>query len=103
MLDAMGNKKQPSKESNDALIAMMMGVGINTPSPPGAKSQLSKEAVDKCVAAINVAIVIPADDQPKCIICTKVVASCYANDVPYNSSTGEKVCARLLHPLHVGS
>jgi hypothetical protein len=71
-------KKIPSKEANDALITTMMGISINTPSPPGVKSQLSKEAADECVAAVNAAIVIlhpTADDQPKCIICTKAVAS----------------------------
>jgi hypothetical protein len=56
----------------------MLGVGIDAPSAPEpTKTRLSKKAVDECIAAVNVTLVIPhptADDQPKCVTCKSAAA-----------------------------
>ena len=74
----MEGMKKRSKKENDDLIALMLDVGIDTPfSPELTKTCLSKEAVDKCIAAVYATLVIPhptADDQPKCVACKTVVA-----------------------------
>ncbi len=68
-ITAMKGRKKPSKHENSDMIALMLGVSINVPSAPDpTKTRLSKEAVDKCIAAVDVNLVIPhptADDQPK--------------------------------------
>jgi hypothetical protein len=68
-LTTMNGTKKHSKQENDDLIILMVGVGIDAPSAPEpTKTRLSKEAVDKCIAAVNATLVILhpiADDQPK--------------------------------------
>ena len=74
----MEGMKKCSKKENDDLIALMLDVGIDMPfSPELTKTRLSKEAVDKCIAAVYATLVIPhptADDQLKCVACKTMVA-----------------------------
>jgi hypothetical protein len=91
-LAAMNGRKKLSEKTNKDLIALMLGVGIDEPSPPEpTKTRLSKEAADECIAAVNASMVIPhptADDQPKCIACKSAVALHMA--IPTNLIKGKR-------------
>ena len=78
ILRAEAGKKSRSAEENKKLIALMCGIGINAANKPEPKKlQLSKEAAEECVNAVNGATMIPhptVDDQRKCIFCRTAVA-----------------------------
>jgi hypothetical protein len=78
ILRAEAGKKSRSAEENEKLIALMCGIGINaTNKPEPKKLQLSKEAAEECVNAVNGTTMIPhptVDDQRKCIFCRPAVA-----------------------------